>query len=205
MRLLRPDKAGARNDVERVTPMGELKSAWELAQERANRLGKLSAEEKEQQERQGYRQVGQALAQKWMDNSRRPDVTAELGKHEEKEREIIRQAIIEHLVEPIGFADAQTIDNMKLVIQTISSLKPELQSRAEEMGQLVQEYEATEQKTRQELEGSYRATLHQLRISGTAVDAINIEDNPQWQLARQGVVESLAPRLNALKQALLDT
>ena len=201
--MLRPDKAGAGNNVERVTPMGELKSAWELAQERANRLGKLSAEEKEQQERQGYRQVGQALAQKWMDNSRRPDVTAELGKHEEKEREIIRQAIIEHLVEPIGFADAQTIDNMKLVIQAISSLKPELQPRAEAMGQLMQEYEATEQKIRQELGSGYRETLHKLRISGTAVDAINIESNPQWQSARQGLVESLAPRLNALKQALI--
>ena len=203
MRLLRPDKAGAGNDVERMKPMGELKSAWELAQERANRLGKLSAEEKEQQDRQGYRQVGQALAQKWMDNSRRPDVTAELGKHEEREREIIRQAIIEHLVEPIGFADARTIDNMKLVIQAISSLKPELQPRAEEIGQLVQEYEGAEQKIRQELEANYRQTLHQLRISGTAVDAINIEANPQWQSARQGLIESLTPRLNALKQALV--
>jgi len=182
--------------------MGELKSASEVAQERANRLGRLSAEEKEEQERQRYRQIGQALAQKWLDSSQRLDVTAELSKHEEKEREIIRQAIIEQLVEPIGFADAQTIDNMKLVIQAISSLKPELQPRAEEMGQLMQEYEATEQKIRQELEGSYRATLHQLRISGTAVDAINIESNPQWQSARQGLVDSLAPRLNALKQSL---
>jgi len=200
--LLRPDKAGAGNDVTKRTRMGELKSAWEIAQERAKRLGGLSAEEKEEQERQRYRQIGQALAQKWLDSSQRLDVTAELSKHEEKEREIIRQAIIEQLVEPIGFADAQTIDNMKLVIQAISSLKPELQPRAEEMGQLMQEYEATEQKIRQELEGSYRATLHQLRISGTAVDAINIESNPQWQAARQGLAESLAPRLNALKQAL---
>jgi len=48
--------------------MSELKSAWEVAQERANRLGKLSADEKEQQERQKYRQVGQVLAQKWLDS-----------------------------------------------------------------------------------------------------------------------------------------
>jgi hypothetical protein len=185
--------------------MGELKSAWEVARERANRLGKLSAEEKERQQRQEYRQIGQALAQKWMDSSRRLDVTAELSKYEEKEREVIRQAIIEHLVEPIGFANARAIENVKLVVQAISSLKPELQPRAEEMSQLFQEYESAEQKMRQEQEGSYRATLHQLRISGTAVDAINIESNPQWQLVRQGLVESLTPRLDALKQALLDT
>jgi len=143
------------------------------------------------------------LAQKWLDSSQRLDVTAELNKHEENEREIIKQAIIEHLVETIGFANTQAIDSVKRVVEAISSLKPELQSKAEEMGQLVQEYELAEQKIRQELESNYRETLHQLRISGTAIDAINIEDNDRWQLARQGLVESLAPRLNALKQALV--
>ena len=185
--------------------MSELKSAWEVAQERASRLGKLSADEKEQQERQRYRQAGQALAQKWMDSSQRLDLTAELSRHEETGREIIKQAIIEQLMEAMGFASTQAINNVKRTIEAISSLKPELQPKAEEVGQLVQEYELAEQKMRQELESGYRETLHQLRISGTAVDAINIEDHAQWQLARQGLVESLAPRLNALKQALLDT
>ncbi len=166
-------------------------------------MGKLSAEEKEQQERQRYRQVGKVLAQKWMDSSQQLDVTAELSKHEEKGREIIKQAIIEHLIESVGFPNAQ-INSLKRVIEAISSLKPELQPRAAEISQLVQEYQLAEQKIRLELEGSYRATLHQLRISGTAVDAINVEDNPQWQLARQELVESLAPRLNALKQALIN-
>ena len=184
--------------------MGELKSAWEIAQERADRLGKLSAEEKEQQERQGYRQIGQMLAQKWLDSSQRLDMTAaELNKHEEKEREIIKQAVIEHLVEAIEFTTTRGINSVKRVIEAISSLGPELQPKAEEIGQLVQEYEEAEQKIRQELESDYRETLHQLRISGTAVDAINIEANPQWQLARQELVEAFTPRLNDLKRALI--
>jgi hypothetical protein len=183
--------------------MSELKSAWEVAQERANRLGKLSPEEKEQQERQRYRQIGQALAQKWLDSYQKPDMTAELNKHEEKERDIIRQAVIEHLVGSIEFTTTQGINSGKRVIEAISSLKPELQPKAEEIGQLVQEYEEAEQKIRQELESNYRETLHQLRISGTAVDSINIASNPQWQLARQELVEALIPRLNDLKQALI--
>jgi hypothetical protein len=186
-----------------VTCMGELKSAWEIAQERANRLGKLSAEEKEQQERQGYRQLGQALAQKWLDSSQRLDMTAELSKHEEKERSIIKQAIIEHLVEAIEFTPTQGINNVKRVIAVISSLGPELQLKAEEIGQLVQEYEEAEQEIRQELESNYRETLHQLRISGTAISSINIEADHQWQLARQEFVEAFTPRLNELKRALI--
>jgi hypothetical protein len=165
-------------------------------------LGKLSAEEKEQQERQGYRQIGQVLAQKWLDSSQKLDITAELSRHEEKERDLIKQAVIGNLIEAIEFTTSRGINSVKRVIEAISSLKPELQPKTEEISQLVQEYEGAEQKIRQELESNYRATLHKLRISGTAVDAINIEADHQWQLARQGLVEALTPRLNDLKQAL---
>jgi hypothetical protein len=182
--------------------MGELKSAWEIAQEKANRLGKLSAEEKEQQARQRYRQIGQVLAQKWH-SSQQLNMTAELNKHEEKEREIIKQAVIEHLVEAIEFTTTQGINSVKRVIEVISTLGPELQPKAEGIGQLVQEYEAAEQKIRQELESDYRETLHQLRISGTAVGAINIEADHKWQLARQGLVEAFTPKLHDLKRALI--
>ena len=121
-----------------------------------------------------------------------------------KRREnIIKQAVIEHLVEAIEFTTTRGINSVKRVIEAISSLGSELQPKAEEIGQLVQEYEEAEQKIRQELESNYRETLHQLRISGTAVDAINIEANHQWQLARQELIEAFTPRLNDLKQALI--
>ena len=92
---------------------------------------------------------------------------------------------------------------MKKVIAAISSLGPELQPKAEEIGQLIQEYEGAEQKIKQELESDYRETLHRLRISGTAVDTINIEADHKWQVARQGLLEDFTPRLNDLKRALI--
>jgi len=167
-------------------------------------LGKLSAEEKEQQERQRYSQIGQALAQKWLDSSRPPNISDELNKYEEEERETIKHALIEHLTEVIELTTAHGINSAKKVIEALSSLGPELQPRAEEISRLVQEYEGAEQKIRQELEGSYREALHKLRISGTAVAAINIEVDPKWQPAHQWLVESFAPRLNELKQALIN-
>jgi hypothetical protein len=184
--------------------MSELKSAWEIAQEKADRLGKLSAEEKEQQERQRYRQIGQALAQKWLDGSQPPNITDELNKYGEKEWETIKQALIEHLAEVIELTTTQSIASTKKVIEALGSLGPELQTKAEEINQLVQEYEVAEQKIRQELESGYRETLHKLRISGTAIDAINIEISPKWQPAHQGLVESFTSRLNELKQALIN-
>jgi len=183
--------------------MGELKSAWEIAQERANRLGKLSAEEEEEQARQRCDQIGQVLAQKWLDGSQELDISAELNKHNEEERDIIKQAIIEHLAEAIEFTATQDINRMKQAIEGIGSLGPELLPKAEEIGKLVQEYEGVEQKIRQELESDYGETLHQLRISGTAVDAVNIEATPEWQPARQELIEVFTPRLNGLRQGLM--
>ena len=182
--------------------MGELKSAWEIAQERANRLGKLSVEEEKQQARQRYRQIGQVLSQKWLDSSQQLDITAELNKHKEEDRDRIKQAVIEHLVEAIEFTTTQSINRVTKVTEGISRLGPELQPEVEEIAKLVQEYEEAERKTRQELESSYRETLHQLRISGTAVATVNIEANQQWQLARQRLVEAFVPRLNDLKRKL---
>ena len=91
----------------------------------------------------------------------------------------------------------------KKVIEVLSSLGPELQPKAQEISQLIQEYEGAEGNVRQELESSYRETLHKLRISGTAIDAINIEVDPRWQPAHQGLVESFTPKLNDLKQSLI--
>jgi len=182
--------------------MDELRSAWEIAQERANRLGKLSVEEKKQQERQRYRQIGQVLAQKWLDRSQELDMTAELNKHGEEGRDMVKQAITERLVEAVDLAPAQSIDGVKRAIEGISSLGPELQPEVEKMGELVQEYEGAERTIRQELESDCRDTLHRLRISGTAVGDINIEANPQWQLARQRLIEGFAPRFSDSKREL---
>ena len=182
--------------------MDELKSAWEIAQERAGRLGKLSTEEREQQERQRYGQVGQALAHKWLDSSGQLDVTWELNKYGEPERDRIKKSLIDHLVEAIGFTTTQAISGTRRIIEAIGRLEPGLQPGMSEMAGLVQEYEAGEQKIRQELESGCRETLHKLRISGTAVGAINVEASPEWQLAKQELLEALTPRLNDLKRTL---
>lgn len=182
--------------------MGELKSAWEIAQERASRLGKLSVEEEREQARQRYRQLGQVLSQKWLDSPQPLDIAAELDKHEGEDREGVRQAAIEHLMEAVEITTTQSTDRVRNAIEGIGQLNPQLQREVEEIAGLVQEYEEAEGKTRQQLESSYWETLHRLRISGTAVGAVNLEANEQWQLARQRLVEAFGTRLNDLKKAL---
>ena len=173
--------------------MGELKSAWEIAQEKADRLGKLTVEEEAQQREQRYRQIGTAIAQRYLDNPETLNLTTELNKRPEEEQESVKRAILNHLIQAMDLEKA---------IQGIVSLEPESQPVIEKITRLLQEYEVAEKKTKQELESNYRETLHQLRVSGTAVGAINVEATPQWQQAQQRLVEALEPRLNSLKQEL---
>ena len=178
--------------------MGELKSAWEIAQEKADRLGKLSAEEEEQQRKQKCHQIGQAITQRWLNNLDLPNMAAALNSYREEEKGLIRQASFNCLVKAIGFNSSK----VGKAIQEIVSLEPATQPIIEGIIKLIQEYEEAERKTRQELESNYREVLHQLRISGTGVGDIDIEATPRWQQAQQRLIKALEPRLNSLKQEL---
>lgn len=180
--------------------MGELKSAWEIAQERAQRLGKLSDEEREQQERERCGQIGQALAQRWLDAVEKIDIPAELNKYQGKDRVLIRRAFIEHLVQAIGLGSDQRLEKAKGVTKVVAELEPELQSKVGEIAQLLEEYEKSRSKISQEIEDKRWEILHQLRISGSALDGVNVESDPQWQLAHQKLREEFEPRLQRLKQ-----
>src|SRR4030042_6179990 len=104
--------------------MGELKSAWEIAQEKADKLGKLTAEEQEQQRKERCHQAGRMLAQKWLDLSEGVDIVAELDRYEEEEKAAIRQVTIDFLVEVI---DLNSTAGLVKAIQGIASLEPKSQ------------------------------------------------------------------------------
>jgi len=183
--------------------MGELKSAWEIAQERAHRLGKLSAEEQEQQKSERCRQAGHALAQKWLDGAPKADIAAGPGRYDEGDSDLIRRFAVERLLEEVEFAVGHKIERAKKAIEGIGHLKPGSHPHLQDLERLVQEYEAAEHKLRQQLESGRRETLHRMRISGTAIAGINIDADPQWQSARRRLAEAYAPKLKDLKQALI--
>ncbi len=180
--------------------MGEIRSAWEIAQERAGRLGNLSADEQRKQQRQRCHQVGQVLAGRWLEGSEKMDLASELGKHGEEDRVMVRESIIQHLVQAVEPAPVGSIDRVTRAIEGISRLAPELGQRVDEVRKLLHEYQEAERKARREVESGYRETLHRLRISGTAVAGINIETSEEWQAARQRLVNAFSLRFDDLKR-----
>jgi len=187
--------------------MGKLKSAWEIAQEKADRLGKLSPAEMQRQSEQECRQIGQAIAQRYLDSPEPLPLAIELNKYQEK-KDLVRQATLTHLTQAIDLRFLTSFgmtSKPERIIQGIAAVEPKSESIIERIRGLVQEYEQLADKARQAIEIKCRETLHKLRISGTAVGNINIEATPQWQQSWHLLTEPLEPRLDSLKRELINS
>lgn len=183
--------------------MGELKSAWEIAQEKAKKLGDLSPEEKRQQKEKECLQIAKALVDKYFAHPEAKFLATELAKYDGTEKELITRSLIRYLVEAIDIRfsnrtqqalDAiQSLDHRNTVRETLDRIK-----------ELLQEYSATETKQKEEIEKSGREILHQLRVSGSAISRINIRARQEWQKKLQMVTLPFEETLKSLKQKLLE-
>ncbi len=183
--------------------MGEIKSAWEIAMEKVEGLGKLPPEELRRQKEEEYALIGQVLADKYLGGLGFWQLEVELDKYGANERELVRSALISKLAQAIELGDHGRLEK---AIEGISGLKQNKGMREirDEIEQLFQEYEQEEEKESREIEKSARQMLHQLRISGIAVGAINPKVIPQWQQGLDTLARPYHEKLEQLKQKLID-
>ncbi|MCK4353650.1 MAG: hypothetical protein KAW83_00215 [Dehalococcoidia bacterium] len=179
--------------------MSELKDAWEIAREKANKLGKLSPQEMQQQREQEYRQVGKGIAQRYLDNPEPLNLPIELDSRPTEGRGFTVRTITGYLAQAM---DLESHSRLEKIIQGIAAIEPRLQPVIEQIRELAQEHEQTLRMTRQAIENKGREALHQLRISGTAVRAINTEAVPEWQQNWRKLTEPFLPKLDNLKREL---
>jgi len=173
--------------------MGEMKSAREIAQERADRLGKLSSEEERKQKEQECRQIAQGIVRSYLDSPGVEDIAARLDKYRGEERELILAAAVGLLTGEITLDSATRAEK---AARGMVVLEPGTQPVVGRMMDLLDEHRRAGEKTNKEVEGKGKELLHQLRISGTAIGGISIETSPQRQRA------ALEQQLEALKQEL---
>jgi hypothetical protein len=183
--------------------VGEIKSAWELAMEKVDKLGKLSPEEVRQQKEDRARSIGQGLAEKYLSGLALRDLKLDLDKHKGEERELVRAALASKLIDAIDLGDAERLAK---VIEAMSGLKLETKdSLAAGVGGiegLFAEYLEAEQKKRREVETGARNVLHQLRISGSAIGTVNPEVVPEWKSELDKIAQPYRERLDDIKAKL---
>ncbi len=182
--------------------MPNIKSAWEIAQEKASKLGSLSSQEREEQRHEKCRLLGEALADKYLNQRDIRTIKDELDKHEIPDKDWVAQAVIRRLGQSIDlkYPDAlPEISKGTLAVHDTATTRKAL----EEIEILFQEYTEAAKKQSQEIEEAGGQILHQLRISGLAIGHINILAQEEWQAKLDQTAEPFTERLKSLKEELL--
>jgi signal transduction histidine kinase len=180
--------------------MSEIKSAWEIAQAKAAKLGKLSAEEERQQKEEECRRIGTAIAQRYLSHWDPQNMQAELSRYPSEERLTIARTILDELAQTIDLSSQDMFERTAKGMLTLRP--PEAQGTIEQIRELSQEYQQAVRKTSQEMEARVKEMLHQLRVSGSAIGGINVEANREWQQSLQELAQPFQERLEALKSEL---
>jgi len=181
--------------------VADIKSAWEIAQEKAGKLGELSPEEREGQRRDKCRLIGESLAEKYLSHHDIGILKDELSKHGAQDKDLVSQAAVRRLIGGIDLRYPQTLVEISQGILTLddSAMATKIMG---EIKELFQEYAEAENKEKQEIEKMGGEMLHQLRISGTAISHVNIRGNEEWQKKLDQTAKPFDERLNYLKQEL---
>ena len=180
--------------------MGDIRSAWEIAQEKAGKLGDLSPKERSKHREDKCNQLGKSLAEKYLERGDAKYLEAELNKQDDADKKLMQRAVIKSLVDGIDLRNRLMLDKISQGISHITRGKTtEITNKLKE---LAQEYDEADEKEREQIDNAGKELLHQTRISGTAVGRVNILAKAEWQEKIIRLDRPFENRLNELKQEL---
>ncbi len=177
----------------------KIKSALEIALEKAQKLGALSEEERQRLRDEELVAAGEALAKRYLNGLPLRDIDVELGKRREEDRQIISRNLLSSLVDKIDMEHIAGAEGILAAIQHLSGDSGVVQS----MRDLLREYQSATEKAWREngsaLEAAKRNELELKGISGSAV-APAIETSPEWLQIRQRLDSHYQERLEEIKR-----
>ena len=178
----------------------ELKSAFDIAMERAQKLGDLSAEDKRRLREGELSEVGQALGKRYLSGLPIRDVELELNKYKE-DRQILTRYFLAFLVDKISLTDPGDVERVLEAIQHFSRSPKVIDG----IRGIMNEYPAAVEQARQEIQSKLgtakRKELARKGISGSAVEPA-IEASPEWLETSQHLLSEYQKRLEGVKTPL---
>ena len=190
--------------------MGEMKSAYDRAMERAGKLGKLSPDEMKKQEEERLLTVGRAIADKYLVHGSIQVLKGDIDKLKAEERATVARGVRLGLAQSLSFDKGVTLEAIERVAAGLAALASGKQGAVEELiGKvkgLLEEMEAELDRTYSSeyshLESERRVLLQGLGISGSAVGGVNVEGSTAWQLIEEALRGQYNSRLDPLKKKL---
>ena len=187
--------------------MGELKSAYEKALERAGKLGRLSPEEMRERKVAEYAAIGGALAERYLEHGYTRVLDEELGKYGGSDRDMLVEAALSRLAEALSLDVPEATER---ALQGITTLKPNtsILETKRRMRSLEADYaDAREQAYEQATEGLMSRgaeALDELGITGSAIGDVRIGIRELRRDASQELRSRFEAGLGEVRQELLE-
>ena len=189
--------------------MAEIKSALELALEKAESYGRASKEEMAQLQHQ---EQGRQLAVQFFKEA--GDLAAELGKLPAAAQTAARQAAKEVFLRNIGFPRAEGVDDrlgraLDGLLRAAANPKAMLRLKAE-LEQLLQQYQQIRQNASQQLKARFAGGMNQLQRAMEAQTGSRVRLEPEqlpqyqeeWRRFLGSLQEQFDPMLEGLKERM---
>lgn len=182
--------------------MGDIKSAWEIAMEKAERLGKLSPDERRRQREQEYSSIGRLLADKYLAGLALWQLEVELDKYTGEQRKLASSALLSRLADAIELGSPEKLERALDGILALKQNEPGVAGIKDEIVRLLREYRQEEDRGKREAEESAREVLSRLGISGSAVGSVRPETIPECKQSLDDLARPYEQRLGELKARL---
>ncbi|RLC97362.1 MAG: hypothetical protein DRI40_00450 [Chloroflexi bacterium] len=182
--------------------MGDIKSAWEIAMEKAERLGKLSPDERRRQREQEYSSIGRLLADKYLAGLALWQLEVELDKYTGEQRKLASSALLSRLADAIELGSPERLERALDGILALKQNEPGVAGIKDEIVRLLREYRQEEDRGKREAEESAREVLSRLGISGSAVGSVRPETIPECKQSLDDLARPYEQRLGELKARL---
>ena len=185
--------------------MGEMKSAFEKALEKADKIGKLSPEEMREREEAEYAPVGRAIAERFLGHGHKQILKEEVERYSSYENGIVVRAVLSLLVKSIDLTSSDLIERSLDGLLTLKG-KERIGGTVDRIRILFAEFQENREqeyeREKENIDKSERDLLHQLRIAGSAVGAINPKASESLNLVYEQLNSRFNERLETLKQEL---
>ena len=186
--------------------MAEMKSAFEKALERAERLGKLSPEEIRESREKEFTPIGRALAEQYLGHGYGHILEEEMARYGGEEKDVVMKAALCRLVEAIELGNHEATERAMGGIVALKG-EAEVGPIQKQLTSLLEEYKQEEkdryEEEKGEMERKERELSQELGISGSAIGEINLEASETWKEICRELYSQFDQRLDQLKEQLL--
>lgn len=176
----------------------KIKSALDIALEKAQKLGSLSVEERQRLKEDELRAVGEALGKRHLDGLPPRDIEIELRRYKEEERHIVARYLLSSLWNLVDISDIPAAESALAAIQYLSGNSDAVEGIRNLLSEHQRAIEEAWRENRSTLEAD---KVSQLRLKGISGSAINpgVETYPEWLEIQHQLDSYYRERLEELK------